>query len=104
MSMFYVGQRVVCVADPHYSTEDGVTPNIPLVGEVYTVRQVGQFEFENGVDVAIWLEEIVNPVCEFEDGDCCEHGFWHARFRPVKDTSIEVFRKLLAPMPEREDA
>ena len=93
MSMFYVGQRVVCVSS---------APFVPFgctsvyVGNVYTIRRVA----ETYGGLGIWVEEISNPSAPCGE----EWGFFAHRFRPVKDTSIEIFRKLLAPIPEKEDA
>lgn len=101
MSMFHVGQRVVCIRQCGHKVPAGCRDAV--VGIVYTIRRVAFApSFSSGKNVlGLWMEEVINPI---NPNSGCEFGFVADRFRPVKDTSIEVFRKLLAPMPEVEDA
>lgn len=93
MSMFHVGQQVVCI-------QYGRNPNAPkhlrhaIPGQVYTVR--GFLEW--GTELGIYVEEIINPL----HTSGVEWAFYKDCFRPVKPTSIDVFRKLLSPIRERE--
>ena len=99
MSMFHVGQRVVCIRESVGTFFDRMRRDgfiYPSKGCVYTIRCIGPGNME-----ILLLEEIINRI---PIGDRFEPGYHKKNFRPVKDTSIEVFRKLLAPMPEREDA
>ena len=88
MSMFHVGQQVVC-AWP--------------CGCVYTIRAIAyERTYLGGLPaLGIWVEEISNPI---HAATGVEFGFTADRFRPVKDTSIEVFRAFLSPIHERENA
>lgn len=96
--MFHVGQQVVCIrASSHPIPPEAVDA---AVGCVYTVRRIAvRRHYITGlVSEGLHLEEIVNPP---SPGG--EEWFINAgRFRPVKPTSIEVFRQLLSPIHERE--
>jgi hypothetical protein len=95
---FYVGQRVVCVC-VDFSKEPvwrSVVRAFPKLRAVYTIRSI----CEAGDLIGFCFEEIVNPRGHFSRG-FVEPAFDSRRFRPVRTTSIEVFRKLLVPTPER---
>lgn len=95
--MFHVGQRVVCVSK--FAKQPFII-NLPVKGCVYTIRSVVPSD-DPHYSCGLLLDEIHNGMSPF----CLvEWNFAGERFRPVKDTSIEVFRKLLAPMPEKADA
>jgi hypothetical protein len=96
---FYVGQRVVCVR-VHFSKERvwlNVVRVFPKLGAIYAVRSI----CEVGDLIGFCFEEFVNPPEHFSRG-FVEAAFDSRRFRPVRTTSIQVFRKLLVPNPERE--
>ncbi|MDR6952319.1 hypothetical protein J2X65_001674 [Ancylobacter sp. 3268] len=82
------GQMAACIDDAWGPCTDGfgnVVENInpaPVKGCVYTVREVYPF-----------MGAIFIGLVEFSPDD----GFRARRFRPVRPTSIEVFRDLLAP-------
>ena len=105
MSMFHVGQRVVCVdISGANDTGEGVCE-----GLIYTISWVGVFhhpEIVEGPCVCVHLYEINRDLPARNGVVISDSPFPYSarRFRPVKDTSIEVFRKLLAPLPEKEDA
>jgi hypothetical protein len=94
--MFRIGQKV-CIA-PHPEWEANGVLNIPKVGEVYTVRGLGESE-------GILLEEIRNDPppdysIELLTGEIVpptEDEFWQCRFRPLveRKTDISVFKKIL---------
>jgi hypothetical protein len=100
--MFAPGQMALCVDDTHPQNWRPHPSYItPIRGVVYTVRDVVWFyDAEVGGGGAhLLLEEIVNdPIAGRE------LAFRARRFRPVRDTSIDVFRKLLEPQPEDEHA
>ena len=89
--MFHVGQLVVCVDDvpiPGYSPEmHGLTKGI-----IYTVRGFGIGRCFN--DKCVYLKEIIRPI---KDGHEAPFSMW--RFRPVVETRLDVFREMLAPVP-----
>jgi hypothetical protein len=96
MSMFHVGQRVVAISNPSekamaYWVGQGM--RYPVIGCIYTIRELGHSLGRP----AVRLEEIINPPIHAKG---YEPGFNAHRFRPVKDTSIEIFRSLLSPIPE----
>ena len=97
MNGFHIGQVVVCVdARPHPTAGD--IGEYPVEGGVYTIRSFSVGENELGLR----LEEIVNPVLEFEcDGiaEMTEVSFLSYRFRPAKETSLEVFDAALKGLP-----
>ena len=92
MSMFHVGQQIVCINDIGPSLPAGHAH--PVRGCVYTIRDI----IDCGDRVCLTLEEIVNPIRRSGRELC----FKSRRFRPVKPTSIEVFHQLLSPIHERE--
>jgi hypothetical protein len=102
--MFEIGQQVVCiVADWCEGCTCGgknCTPyKFPIKGFVYTIRAIGPSsdpEFNDPDWVGVTLEEIVNPL----DEDNKEILFCTDGFRPIKKTSIDVFRQMLTPRPE----
>ncbi len=85
--MFHVGQKVVCV-DDRLCVVTG-DPTGLRKGAVYTVR--GLTSDGEGLFVEELYREWV-PGIEF--------SLWYWRFRPVRETSIEVFQSLLNPSPE----
>jgi hypothetical protein len=92
MTILHVGRLVVCVDDTWNYTPLHLSkcPNRPVRGMIYTVRD------EEG----ILLEEITNPPAWFRDETWFgEPGFYSWRFRSVKRTSIDVFWKIVEPVP-----
>lgn len=89
--MFHVGQFVVCVDGCFLPGRGYGDEVLPKKGTVYCIRRLG-----NGGDIPVLLlEEILNPVREYtiEDGTTrmMEPGFGLSRFRPIKETSLDVF-------------
>lgn len=93
---FHPGQRVVCV---DASNTGKYVPWKPLAGyplqlvksRVYTIREIGEFF---GLPT-VWLDEITRQPFRG-----VEPGFDPRRFRPVKTTSIEIFRQMLVTPPK----
>lgn len=98
MNPFHVGQRVAFFGAADQSAIEAIQRYsaqgiaYPVKGCVYTVRKIGIYS-----PSIILLEEIINPVLP---GDDVEGGFHYRYFGPVKDTSIEIFRAMLSPIPE----
>src|SRR5437016_3073963 len=93
--VFYVGQRVVCVC-VKFSREPVWRGNVrvfPQLGSVYTIRSIRE---ERDL-IGFCFAEIVNPRGDFGPRGFVEPAFDSRRFRPVRTTSIEVFRRLLVP-------
>ncbi len=94
MNGFHIGQVVVCVdARPHPTAGD--IGEYPVEGGVYTIRSFSVGENELGLR----LEEIINPMFDFEDEGLGEVAFLSYRFRPAKETSLEVFDAALKGLP-----
>jgi len=103
--MFYVGQFVLCVDDRN-SEVLGIYPPAGVKwrhglhglrrGAVYTVRSLSSLWDEP----ALHIEEIVRPIDRITG---TEPGFWSRRFMPLKDSSLEVFRKALEPAPNETE-
>ena len=100
---FRVGQRVVCVDTRKWPyLADRWT--LPTRGVVYTVRAIVPCMADGYAEDGLRLVEIVNPKRML----CCPSGRWQrielcfrmSRFRPVRTTSIEVFQKMLEPVPQ----
>lgn len=97
---FRVGQMVVCVNDRWHRDFLSLHLNVPMKGRIYTIRAI--FEPPVACQPCLWLEEIVNAPTEWAEG-LFEAAFRATRFRPVKETSIDIFRQIIAPI-EREKA
>lgn len=100
--MFLIGQKIVCVDDG--GLNDGSPCVNPVRGEVYTVR--GFDTCDCGFPAGIWLSEISNRRVPLYCRDCGltvrgEPPFLVRRFRPVRETDIDIFTKMLAPTPRR---
>jgi hypothetical protein len=85
---FIVGQRVVCVdAEPRYRGATGLTK-----GAVYTIAKITHPIWRQP---GVLLEEVLCRV---------RSGWWHDRFRPVNESRLDIFRKMLKDTPVKEDA
>jgi len=101
--MFHVGQQVVCVASRWPTYYHIHCDTLPKHGSIYTVRATVTVCGELG----LFLEEIINPPSAFTNAPAQEQAFHCDGFRPVKQTSIEIFRQILVSPPKspvREDA
>lgn len=99
--MFHVGQLVVCVdaerrrycvpGHAYGGGLDGLTK-----GNIYTIRWCGMFNHTDGSNtMSVCLYEIVRPPYGITPEDC---PYAAARFRPVVETRLDVFREMLAPV------
>jgi hypothetical protein len=91
--MFIAGQQVVCVnAQP---VPELFNMDLDRLKEraVYTIERVvlGRDVFGRNSE-ALLLSEI----------DKIERAYSACRFRPVQDAKLNVFRRLLAPMPKQK--
>jgi hypothetical protein len=79
------GDLVVCVDD------EGQEDNLSA-GSVY---EVARRYSDDGIDYVslVGVAEDARP----------HDGFYTRRFRPVRPTSIEIFRAMLSPSPVREE-
>ena len=94
---FHVGQQVVCVND-RFSCDMRWRQTVrifPIVNSIYTIREI----HVEGPLVGFCFYQILNPCTWFAAG-FGEPAFNSRNFRPVKTTSIEVFKKLLVPTAE----
>jgi hypothetical protein len=91
--MFIAGQQVVCVnAQP---VPELFNMDLGWLREraVYTVHAVVLARDVFGrPDEGLLLREI----------DCDKRAYSACRFRPVQDKKLDVFRRLLAPMPKQK--
>lgn len=98
--MFHVGQLVVCVdagdhslyAPQGYNCASG--PGVLAKGRVYTIRAAFSAK---GVRCVL-LNEIVRAKHPYWKG---EPPYAAARFRPVQDSALDIFRSVLADVPKR---
>jgi hypothetical protein len=93
---FQVGQKIVCVVDQdEWKPDPGCVVGrieLPVRGVVYTVRAVRVI----GTCLpCVLLREIENAPRDTEFG-VLEVAYDAQGFRPVRETSIEVFEKILA--------
>ena len=90
MSMFHIGQQVVCIQ----GTNPGDPMTAPYEGCVYTISAFLEGDIGSPL-IRLQFEEL-----KWEGNERWLPGFWSGAFRPVKETNIEIFQKLLAPTPE----
>ena len=101
---WHVGQRVVCIRDdykvicPTQIAGGGVL----RAGHVYTIRGFNLAEGVVGTGCGFYLEEIVNPLCQYSDGVWREMSFDQCGFRPIKETDISIFTAMLNEVPTKE--
>jgi len=90
---FQVGQKVVCIAECEV-TRYMETP--PVVGSVYTIREIGEHE---GI-AWVRLVEIVNKPMQYW-GIFAEKPWEADCFRPLVDrkTDISIFTEMLHKEP-----
>jgi hypothetical protein len=89
-----VGQLVVCINDvfsPCAYWRASVSA-FPKLGRIYTIRSIRE---AHGL-IGLCFHEIVSSRRQFSEG-FVEPAFNSKNFRPVKQTSIEVFQRLLRP-------
>lgn len=95
--MFHVGQLVKCVEA--FESRSAVPVAMPQKGTVYTVREIEIADGGNHPgDPFLRLVEIINDPWPCR-GRSVEPAFWYARFRPIDDTRLEIFRKALRSVP-----
>lgn len=98
MSEFHPGQFVLCIADSLQCPDDmRARFTLPVKGCVYSIRRIIIIP---GEGIAFLLNEIRNreivgrycgiPVC-------FEPPFMSSWFRPARETSLEVFYRILGP-------
>lgn len=95
---FHIGQQVVCVSD-QFSSDRRWRRTVrifPLLRAIYTIREI----HVEGPLMGLCFHEIVNPCTWFSAG-YGEPAFNSLNFRPVKQTNIEVFERLLAPADQK---
>ena len=93
------GQKVVCVNDTFPPVIVAIYKQLPVKGDVYTIREVflGREKIVKGGDsatVGLLLEELKNPPDPFHQGKE-ELGFSSERFAPIEE---------LPPVEEEEEA
>jgi len=93
---FHRGQNVVCICD-RWSDEPtwrAAIHTYPKLNGVYTIRDI----CDRGGLIGLMFEEIWHAPALFCVG-LVEPAFNAKRFRPVKKTNIDIFKKMLEPTP-----
>jgi hypothetical protein len=97
--MWIPGTLVECV-QPVYQGSRNET--VPVVGVVYTVREwvpdIPSYP-DGKLRDCVRLDEIRNPVYRYRHGRA-EAAFICRHFRPLSDSRLDVFRSLLADLPQ----
>jgi hypothetical protein len=91
---FHVGQQVVCINDafspcPYWRAR---IQSLPKLHAIYTIRHMREAHGLHG----LCFYEILSAPAQFSEG-FVEPAFNSKNFRPVKPTSIEIFKTMLAP-------
>ena len=89
----HVGQQVVCIDDDNQ--HDDPTHKDVLCGCVYTIRWIGpdKCRYTKVINLCVRLIGIDRSSL-----DGVDTPFRATRFRPVKETSIDVFLRMLEPV------
>ena len=91
---FYIGQHVICICD-QWSNEPtwrAAVQTYPKLGGIYTIRDICP-----RVDlIGLLFEEIWHEPAMFCIGPV-EPAFNIKRFRPVRKSNIDIFKKMLEP-------
>jgi hypothetical protein len=93
--MWKIDQLIVCVDDQFRPNRKMFVPNLPVRGQIYSIRDV-LWRDEEGA--ALHLHEIVNEPRLFRVRGAmqvCEAAFYAWRFRPLKETDISIFTEML---------
>jgi hypothetical protein len=88
------GDLVVCVDASVHGKTRHPGKGLLKVGAIYTVR--GLTYSDRQKEQGVYLQEIHLPL--YRDGS--EYGFKLSRFRPVRKSSIQVFREMLVSPPK----
>jgi len=105
MTMFRIGQKVVCVRnfpvgqEVRYST--GARSNKIQIGSVYTIREVDTRAVHLHGVACVRLVEVVNDVQQTTVGPW-ERGYPATSFRPVVERGSETGMAILREILERE--
>lgn len=88
--MFSVGQRVRCINGSFSYNALDWAERFPVMGAAYTIRGIGPqpHYLDRIADLAVWLEEIVNPLLT----DGAEPSFSASRFRAAREDANESSR------------
>lgn len=95
---FHVGQKVVCINDQNSFKRVGIWDFSVKMGEIYTIRWIGEFPFEPdrkfGLGVRLVEVQRKPELPPWEDYPYSIH-----RFRPLieRKTDISIFTTLLNP-------
>lgn len=105
MSIFRVGQKVVCVDDAFAwkNTIYAGQVTLPTLHAIYTIRAVD--EYERGVILA--FKEVHNTpkvLKAYGNSTMREPMFLAYHFRPVVNTDISIFTAMLKQVTQRADA
>lgn len=100
---WHVGMKVVCTKRIRADVWSGEI--LPLVGAVYTVREITVAVIDGQERVGVRLKEIVNEPRQY--CDAFAEAIWAARaFRPLvtRKTSISIFTAMLHGIDQKVDA
>jgi len=109
---FYVGQKVVAIADPGDGHEYFIHPAHklgaaePVVGEVYTIRAFVKSKVQERFSFLALAEIRNEPMYLPAEGGLIEVAWPEFRFRPIfeRKTDISIFTDMLTPKTEQVSA
>ena len=90
-----MSDQVICIDDSLPKHGYGWRGDAVFKGKIYTVREA--FIYLPTGDRALILEEVRSTPVANARG---EVGYMADRFRPVKDSSLDIFRELVKPVLE----
>jgi hypothetical protein len=100
MEDWYIGEKIVCIEDFNDVKKeldaDEVWNEYPQVNETYIIRDIAKCQTNEGEFIAFHLEELKNPKYYYSGGlQYDEFWFGSAHFRPLTETNIDLFYKIL---------
>ncbi|ATN34764.1 hypothetical protein ACO34A_13235 [Rhizobium sp. ACO-34A] len=96
---FQPGRRVVCIS--HYEWAGTLVNALPEIGRVYTVRAQKNHPLNGELGIRLKELSIFSTSPKFTPLDGGEYWLQARNFRPLDETRLDQFRKLLAPTPEK---
>lgn len=100
---YEIGRLVACISDGE--NWQGICSVIPQKGRVYTIRATSMGENWNGeIILGLRFKEFQSLRMGIFAEDGGEWWFAAKDFRPLDDSRLDQFRRLLAPAPKTEVA
>lgn len=96
---FQPGRRVVCVSHDDWSAK--YVNALPEIGRVYTIRAQMVWRLFGSLSIRLQELRVFSISPRFVPLEGGEYWLQAKNFRPLDETRLDQFRKLLAPTQEK---